>query len=266
MLAGPRMGAGIVECDVVFTADRQLVCRHDQCDLHTTTNIVTIPALNAKCTQPFQAANPKNGTDASAKCCTSDITLADFKSLCGKMDGFNASAATPADYLRGTPPFRTDLYSTCGTVMTHKEYIGLVDSLGLQFTPELKVPQVPMPFRGGNYTQHAYAQQMVDEYRAAGIDFRRVWPQSLPVRRPPVLDPERARLCQAGPVPGRERRHARHLRAGHCQPEPVRQGRRADHGAAAQLPGRAGHERHHRAVQLHHHGEEAGAEARDMDL
>ena len=38
--AGARMGAGIVECDVTFTKDGQLVCRHDECDLHTTTNIV----------------------------------------------------------------------------------------------------------------------------------------------------------------------------------------------------------------------------------
>ena len=42
--AGARMGAGIVECDVTFTKDGQLVCRHDECDLHTTTNIVNTPA------------------------------------------------------------------------------------------------------------------------------------------------------------------------------------------------------------------------------
>ncbi len=36
--AAARMGAGILECDVTFTKDRQLVCRHSQCDLHTTTN------------------------------------------------------------------------------------------------------------------------------------------------------------------------------------------------------------------------------------
>ena len=31
--AGARMGAGILECDVTFTSDGELVCRHDQCDL-----------------------------------------------------------------------------------------------------------------------------------------------------------------------------------------------------------------------------------------
>lgn len=176
-LAGARMGAGILECDVAFTSDRELVCRHDICDLHTTTNIVTIPELNAKCTKPFKPADPKAGTKASATCCTSDITVAEFKSLCSKMDGYNPSATTAEDFLHGTPAYRTDLYSTCGKVMTHKEWIKLVDSLGLKFTPELKTAPFAMPF-DGDYTQEKYAQQFVDEYREAGIDFSRVWPQS----------------------------------------------------------------------------------------
>ncbi|KAK8121869.1 Glycerophosphoryl diester phosphodiesterase [Apiospora sp. TS-2023a] len=176
IMAGTRMGAGIQECDVAFTKDRQFVCRHDQCDLHTTTNIVATE-LGAKCAKPFTPASA-NGTAASAKCCTSDLTLAEFKTLCGKMDGFNASATTPEDFLHGTPGWRTDLYSTCGTVLAHKDFIQLIDGLGLDFTPELKAPAVPMPFEGGNYTFEAYAQQLVDEYREAGIDFSRVYPQS----------------------------------------------------------------------------------------
>src|SRR5262245_1789571 len=39
-LAATRMGAGIVECDVTFTRDAALVCRHAQNDLHTTTDIL----------------------------------------------------------------------------------------------------------------------------------------------------------------------------------------------------------------------------------
>ncbi|TPX18051.1 uncharacterized protein E0L32_011870 [Thyridium curvatum] len=174
-LAGARMGAGILECDVAFTADRQLVCRHDVCDLHRTTNIVTIPELNAKCTKPFEPA--ANGKKASAKCCTSDITLAEFKTLCSKMDGENTAATNAKDYLRGTSRASTDLYATCGKVMTHKEWIRLVDQLGLKFTPELKTAPFKMPFKG-NYTQAQYAQQFVNEYREMGIDFSRVWPQS----------------------------------------------------------------------------------------
>jgi glycerophosphoryl diester phosphodiesterase len=86
-LAAARMGAGVIECDVTFTKDRQLVCRHSQCDLHTTTNILSVPALAAKCSQPFSPAAPATGKKATAKCCTSDITLAEFKMLTAKMDG-----------------------------------------------------------------------------------------------------------------------------------------------------------------------------------
>ncbi|TAL51502.1 MAG: glycerophosphodiester phosphodiesterase, partial [Methylovulum sp.] len=46
--AAAKMGAGIVECDVTFTKDKELVCRHSQCDLHTTTNILETP-LAGKC-------------------------------------------------------------------------------------------------------------------------------------------------------------------------------------------------------------------------
>jgi glycerophosphoryl diester phosphodiesterase len=109
------MGAGIIECDVTFTKDRELVCRHSQCDLHTTTNILTVPELAAKCTQAFSPADPANGKKASAKCCTSDITLAEFRTLTAKMDGFNADAKTPEEYQNGTPRWRTDLYANSGT-------------------------------------------------------------------------------------------------------------------------------------------------------
>jgi glycerophosphoryl diester phosphodiesterase len=176
-LAGARMGAGILECDVTFTKDRQLVCRHSQCDLHTTTNILAVPALAQKCTQPFSPADPAIGKSASALCCTSDITLAEFKTLCGKMDAFNPNATSVAQYLGNTPTFRTDLYAGCGTLLTHKESIALIDGLGLKFTPELKEPSVTMPF-DGDYTQEEYAQQMIDEYKAARIAPRRVFPQS----------------------------------------------------------------------------------------
>lgn len=177
--AAARMGAGIIECDVTFTKDRELVCRHSQCDLHTTTNILDTP-LAAKCTQPFVPADPVAGTPASATCCTSDITLDEFKTLCGKMDGANPRATTVKDYLAGTADFRTDLYSTCGTLLTHGESIDLIDSFDRKFTPELKAPSVTMPFQG-SYTQEQYAQQMIDDYKARRIDPRRVWPQSFNV-------------------------------------------------------------------------------------
>lgn len=172
--AARRQGAGVIECDVAFTKDKQLVCRHAQCDLHTTTNILNRTDLAHKCTAPFTPAS--NGTPAKALCCTSDITEAEFKSLCGKMDGFNPNATTVKEYMDGTPNFRTDLYSTCGTVMAHNEYIALVDSWGLKFTPELKTPEVKMPFNG--YTQQQYAQDLINAYKKAGIHPSRVFPQS----------------------------------------------------------------------------------------
>nr|WP_246548679.1 glycerophosphodiester phosphodiesterase family protein [Ancylobacter oerskovii] len=176
-LAAAQMGAGVIECDVAFTKDRQLVCRHAQCDLHTTTDILTRPELASKCSQGFEPADPATGRKASAKCCTSDLTLAEFKTLKPKMDAGNPAATTVADYMNSTPRWRTDLYVDRATLMSHKEYIELVKSLGLKFTPELKAPEVKMPF-DGDYTQQAYAQQLIDEYKAAGIDPKDVYAQS----------------------------------------------------------------------------------------
>ncbi len=178
--AAARMGAGILECDVTFTKDLALVCRHSQCDLHTTTNILTTP-LAAKCSVPFRPAefDPGSGAltkAASAQCCTSDITRDEFKTLCGKMDARNSSAMTPAEFLGGTPSFRTDLYATCGTLLTHAESIELFKDLDTKMTPELKAPGVPMPFNG--FSQDDYRQKLIDEYKAAGVNARKVYAQS----------------------------------------------------------------------------------------
>jgi glycerophosphoryl diester phosphodiesterase len=175
--AAARMGAGIIECDVTFTADEELVCRHSQCDLHTTTDILAVPELAAKCTEGFVPYDPSTGKVASAQCCTSDITLAEFKTLCGKMDASFSKALTAQEYLGGTANFRTDLYSTCGTVLSHAESIELFKELEVKFTPELKAPSVPMPFNG-SYTQEDYAQQMIEEYKEARVPAKHVFPQS----------------------------------------------------------------------------------------
>ena len=174
--AAARMGAGILECDVTFTKDRELVCRHSQCDLHTTTNILAVPELAAKCRQPFTPADPQLGTPALAMCCTSDLTLAEFKTLEGRMDAADPAATTVADYLSGTESWRPDLYSP-GTLLSHAESIALFASLGVKFTPELKAPSVPMPF-DGDYTQADYAQQLIDDYKTAGVDPQDVLVQS----------------------------------------------------------------------------------------
>jgi glycerophosphoryl diester phosphodiesterase len=171
--AAARMGAGIIECDVTFTKDKELVCRHAQNDLHTTTNILKTP-LAGKCTKAF---SPAGGAPASAECRTSDVTLAEFRTLAGKMDAENKKATTVDEYLDGTAGWRTDLYAaSAGTLMTHAESIRLIRSLGGKFTPELKSPSVAMPYDG--LTQEAYAQKMIDEYKAAGVPPEDVWAQS----------------------------------------------------------------------------------------
>lgn len=175
--AAAVMGAGVVECDVTFTKDRQLVCRHSQCDLHTTTDILAVPELAAKCSEPFTPADPATGRKASAKCCTSDITMSEFKRLKGKMDASDPQATTVGAYMAATAPWRTDLYASSGTLMTHAESIALLKRLGVKFTPELKAASVAMPYEG-DYTQEAYAQQMLDEYKAAGVAPGDVFAQS----------------------------------------------------------------------------------------
>ncbi len=187
--AAARMGAGIVECDVTFTKDKELVCRHSQCDLHTTTNILDTP-LAGKCSKPFMPAQFDAAgnlvQEATAECCTSDITVKEFKSLRGKMDGFNPAAKNAQEYLAG---WRTDLYSgpTSGTLLTHRESIQLFHKIGVKMTPELKSASVRMPYDSdgdgvGDYTQQDYAQQMIDEYKAENVKPHNVYAQSFDIR------------------------------------------------------------------------------------
>ncbi|TFL17862.1 glycerophosphodiester phosphodiesterase family protein [Jannaschia formosa] len=172
-VAAAQMGAGILECDVTFTEDHELVCRHAQNDLHTTTNILTTD-LAETCVTPFTPAS--GDTNATAECRTSELTLAEFRTLSPKMDAADASATTPEEYQGGTADWRTDLYADGATLMTHAESIALFDALGADFTPELKSPSVEMPHDG--FSQEDYAQKLIDEYKAAGIDPSRVWAQS----------------------------------------------------------------------------------------
>lgn len=175
-VAAARMGAGAIECDATFTADRKLVCRHSQCDLATTTNILET-SLAARCSERFHPAtfefqsesdSPQLLQPAGARCCTSDLTLEEFRRLEGRMDAANPQATTAAEYVDATPVWRTDLYSNGGTLMTHRESLELFRELGVAMVPELKAPEVAMPF-DGDYSQHAYAKQLLDDFREAGI-------------------------------------------------------------------------------------------------
>jgi len=172
--AAALMGAGIFECDVTFTKDKQLVCRHAQNDLQGTTNIL-LTNLKEKCSKPFIPAN--SGEPAIAECRTTDIMLEEFKTLRGKMDGFNKNAKDIHSYMAGTPSWRTELYSEAGgTLITHQESIALFKQFGGKFTPELKEAVVPMPYLG--FTQEQYAQALINEYKQAGVSPDDVFPQS----------------------------------------------------------------------------------------
>lgn len=181
--AAARMGAGIVECDVTFTKNGDLVCRHAENDLHTTTNILLTP-LASTCAKPFTPAvldgNGKVITPASAECRASALSLDEFKSLRGKMDAANPAARTVEEYVGGTASWRTDLYTGRGTLMTLRESIELNQRNGVKHTPELKsgdAATIKAVFGG----QEQYAQRMADEMRNAHVRPRDTWPQSFNV-------------------------------------------------------------------------------------
>ena len=168
--AGARMGAGIVECDVTFTKDRELVCRHDECDLATTTDIVTT-RLNKSCSVPYA------GKGSSPRCCASDLTLAEFRTLKGKMESANPNAGDAAGFLGGVPEWRAAPDGIRGTLLTLRESIALNEKLGVKHTPELKAGD-PERIKQVFGSQSAYAQKMIDEYKRAGVEPSDVFPQS----------------------------------------------------------------------------------------
>ena len=178
-VAAAAMGAGIIECDVTFTSDKQLVCRHAQDDLHTTTDILLTP-LAARCKEPFRPAQfDAQGTllaPAAALCRTSDITLAEFRTLRGKRDGFDPRAHNVEEYVWGGKAAVDALGPSTGTLMSHSDSIALFRQLGVQMVPELKQPVVAMPYDG--MSQQQFAQRLIDDYKAAGVPSSAVWPQS----------------------------------------------------------------------------------------
>jgi glycerophosphoryl diester phosphodiesterase len=176
--AAYRMGAGTLECNVTFTKDLALVCRHAQDDLATTTDILLTP-LARTCVEPFKPARlgVAGGVrrSASAECRTSDLTLAEFRTLHGKIDEFDPAAQTVEQFVAPPRAARPDLGERVerGTLMTHAESIALFARLGVRMMPELK-----KPVAWGGFTRERFAQRLIDEYRAAGVPPSRVFPQS----------------------------------------------------------------------------------------
>jgi glycerophosphoryl diester phosphodiesterase len=176
--AAYRMGAGTIECDVTFTKDLVLVCRHSQNDLATTTDILLTP-LASTCAKPFKPARldakGKVRRAASAECRTSDLTLAEWKSLHGKIDEFDPAAQTVEQFVAPRRAARPDLGERVerGTLLTHAESIALFKRLGVRMMPELKAAT-----EWGGFTREQFAQRLIDEYRAAGVPPSYVFPQS----------------------------------------------------------------------------------------
>eukprot|EP01063_Lacrimia_lanifica_P034259 TRINITY_DN6294_c0_g1_i1.p1 TRINITY_DN6294_c0_g1~~TRINITY_DN6294_c0_g1_i1.p1 ORF type:complete len:467 (+),score=232.62 TRINITY_DN6294_c0_g1_i1:82-1482(+) len=166
--AAALQGAGILECDVTFTKDRELVCRHAECDLHTTTDILVSP-LASKCRVGFTKGGP------TPQCCASDLTLAEFKTLKGKMDDSTPDAEDAAGYVKSRNTMRTDLYAERGTLLTHAESVALFKELGVQMTPELKGPQGEMP---ADFTRKQMIDKALQDYTTAGVPPSDVYMQS----------------------------------------------------------------------------------------
>ena len=142
--AGFRMGAGTLECDVTFTKDLALVCRHSQNDLATTTDILLTP-LASTCIEPFTPARlDANGAvraPARAECRTSELTLgrvqvAARQGRCvrsGRADRRAVRRAARAARGRISAPA-----SSAARLLTHAESIALFQRLGVRMTPELE--------------------------------------------------------------------------------------------------------------------------------
>ena len=173
-LAAVGQGAGIVECDMTFTSDAEPVCRHSQCDLHATIDIL-VTDLAASCSVP-----PDLDSDApfaDVRCCASDLTLAEFSTLRAKRDGADPEAATLDAYLAGTPGWTGDPAADYGTVVTLPESIALLEPLGVAMTPELKAFEPPAG-DDERFSREALSRAMFDAFRAANVEPDRLYPQS----------------------------------------------------------------------------------------
>ena len=212
--AGARMGAGIQECDVTFTNDGQLVCRHDQCDLHTTTNILVTP-LAAMCSKPFSPAefdaSGKRTKAATALCCTSDLNVAEFKTLKGKMDASNPNATTPAGIPgRYRELAHRPLFHWCDPADPQREH-RVARQAWKQVHPGAEGSEPQRQLAGGEGVWQPVGLRSGDDRRLqSGWHFSQesvgaVFQQ----RRRLVLDQERAGIRQAGRVSGRRQRPGR---------------------------------------------------------
>ena len=183
--AAARMGAGILECDVTFTKDRAAglppfavrSAHHHQHPRHPRAGGQVHASRSRRPIRP-PASRPRP--------CAAPATSRSPSSrrLCGKMDAFNPNATTR----RGVPGRHARLPHRPLRHLRHaddprREHRAVQEPGRRSSRPSSRRPSVPMPFEG-DYTQEHYAQQMIDEYKAAGVSPRgRLRPVVQPRRR-----------------------------------------------------------------------------------
>ena len=104
--AAALMGAEIVECDVTFTKDKQLVCRHSQCDLHTTPNILATPLSQKNILRKRQCLRNVNQKDLAFLSLSNIISFSIVFALftveivvIGDSDGISVEQCNPFNFL-----------------------------------------------------------------------------------------------------------------------------------------------------------------------
>tara|TARA_B100000945_G_scaffold103828_1_gene82042 strand:+ start:139 stop:879 length:741 start_codon:yes stop_codon:yes gene_type:complete len=112
----------------------------------------------------------------------SDITLKEFKSLCGRADRIDLRAVAVDQYLRDRPPLHPGItQAECGTLLSHKESISLIGKRGRKYIPELKKMDA-VSLRAMGLSLEQYADLLLEEYRNLEVEASTVFPQSFDLR------------------------------------------------------------------------------------
>ena len=106
----------------------------------------------------------------------SDLTLAQFRTLKGKMESADPEAADAAGFLGGVRAGARSI-RCAWQLLTLAESMRLTGGSVSEHTPELKAGD-PERIKRVFGSQAAYAQKLIDAYKVAGVDPRDVFPQS----------------------------------------------------------------------------------------
>jgi len=155
---------------VTFPKDCEFISRHaqSQCDLHTTTDIVLRPEINANCAVPIE-------TGISPKCCTSNPLLKKSNHSTGK---WTPAEASMSRLLKNTRMAARLIGVRCTTIPTHKESIQLLSSLTKEHSLENSRPRICYYAVRKYLHSGGYIQKIIHEYVELGVDPKDVWRQS----------------------------------------------------------------------------------------